>query len=163
VSFYEKALNALLLSAQTIVKEEIPLAYLPGGVSRVRIRVVGDLAGETQQAAFGAQMASGNFSDPDASSRHGFSGEHEHGAASSRKHQQQRRFRQLSVTEAKAGKNGDGQMRQAPATENTVEAPHALEEDLQQEKQPQVFANYNSRACMHACTLCLGPLHTISQ
>ncbi|BDA41353.1 probable D-/L-hydantoinase subunit A at N-terminal half [Coccomyxa sp. Obi] len=29
---------------QTVIKEEIPLAYLPGGVARVHIRVVGDLA-----------------------------------------------------------------------------------------------------------------------
>ena len=29
---------------QTVTKEEIPLAYLPGGVTRVYIRVVGDLA-----------------------------------------------------------------------------------------------------------------------
>lgn len=30
-----------------MIKEEIPLAYLPGGVARVHIRVVGDLAEPT--------------------------------------------------------------------------------------------------------------------
>lgn len=37
------------LQAQVVSREEVPLAYLPGGVTRVRIRVVGDLT-VTQRA-----------------------------------------------------------------------------------------------------------------
>ena len=32
------------VSLQVVIKEEVPLAYLPGGVTRVHIRVLGDLA-----------------------------------------------------------------------------------------------------------------------
>ncbi|KAK9820469.1 hypothetical protein WJX72_010677 [[Myrmecia] bisecta] len=38
------AAGADLATCQVVSREEVPLAYLPGGVTRVRVRVVGDLA-----------------------------------------------------------------------------------------------------------------------
>ena len=44
----------MLARRQVVVQDELPLAYLPGGVTRVVIKVVGDLAESADRPGLGA-------------------------------------------------------------------------------------------------------------